>query len=61
MTDQQKSGQTMSIAAVVAVIGLVAIVRGIALAWLPGGWIAAGLFVSVPAIFVAYSAVREKR
>ena len=61
MTDQQKRGQTMSIAAIVAVIGFAAIVRGIALAWLPGGWIAAGLFVSLPATFIAYSAVREKR
>lgn len=51
----------MSIAGVVAALGLVLIVRGVALAWRPGGWILAGLFIAVPAVFVAYDAIREKR
>lgn len=51
---------TMSIAGLVAAAGLAAIVYGAALAWRPAGWMLGGLFVAVPAVFVAYAAVREK-
>lgn len=51
----------MSLAGVVAALGLALVVRGVALTWRPGGWILAGLFIAVPAVFVAYAAFREKR
>lgn len=58
MSKQMRSW-TMSGAGVVAALGLAAIVRGASLAWRPAGWILGGVFVALPAVFVAYSAFRE--
>jgi hypothetical protein len=55
-----KRSGTMSIAGLVAAVGLGMIVRGVALAWRPGGWMLAGLLVAAPAVLVAYSAFRER-
>lgn len=51
----------MSLAGLVAAVGLALIVHGVALAWRPGGWMMAGVFVAVPAVLVAYSAFRESK
>lgn len=58
--DKQRS-VTMSVAGLVAAIGCGLVLRGVALAWRPGGWMLAGLMVAVPALFVAYDAFRETR
>jgi hypothetical protein len=60
MTRQRERSATMSAAGSVAAIGLVFIVRGVALAWRPGGWILGGIFIAVPSVLVAYAAFREK-
>lgn len=52
---------TMSIAGIVAALGLAAIAHGAALAWRPAGWMLGGLFVAVPAVFIAYSAFSENK
>lgn len=61
MTKQKQRSVTMSVAGVVVLIGLAVLVRGVWLAWRPGGWIVSGLLIAVPALFVAYDAVREKQ
>lgn len=50
----------MSIGAGAAAVGLALMVRGVFLAWRPGGWIIAGIFVAVPSVFLTYDAFREK-
>jgi hypothetical protein len=57
---KEKRSNVMTAAGIAALIGLAVVVRGISLAWRPGGWIAAGLFITFPAVFVAYDAFREK-
>jgi hypothetical protein len=59
MTKQQQRSSTMSVAGIVAAIGLGLLVHGVALAWLPAGWMLAGICVAVPAIFVSYDAFRS--
>lgn len=56
---QKQRNLTMLVAGVVVMIGLSVSVRGIWLAWRPGGWIAAGLLIALPALCVAYDAVRD--
>jgi hypothetical protein len=58
--NERQRSLTMSIAGGVATVGLALVVRGVFLAWRPGGWILAGIFVAVPSVFVAYAAFREK-
>lgn len=60
MTHPDQRSATMSIAGVIALLGAALIVRGTFLAWRPGGWILAGLFIAIPSVLVAYSAFREK-
>lgn len=50
----------MSIAGIVALIGCALIVRGVWLAWHPGGWILGGLCIAVPSVFIAYDAFRSR-
>lgn len=60
MTRAKTRSWTMSVAGAVAAVGLAAIVRGVAMAWLPGAWILGGFFVAVPAVFIAYAAFGER-
>lgn len=57
---QRQRNLVMSIGAGVAALGLALMVRGVFLAWRPGGWILAGIFVAVPSVFITYDAFREK-
>ncbi len=50
----------MTVAALIAAIGVSLVVRGADLAWRPAGWILAGLAIALPAVFVAYDAFRSK-
>jgi hypothetical protein len=61
MTKQKQRSVTMLAAGVVVLAGLGVSVRGVWLAWRPGGWMAAGLLIALPALCVAYDAFREKR
>lgn len=58
--DKQRSA-AMSLGGLAAAVGCGLTVHGVALAWRPGGWILGGIFIAVPALFVAYDAFREKR
>jgi hypothetical protein len=60
MTSAKQRSLTMSIAGAIASAGLAIMDRGVYLAWHPGGWILGGLFITVPSVFVAYAAFREK-
>ena len=59
-TDKQRD-MTMLGSGIVVLLGLSVSVRGVWLAWRPGGWMAAGLLLAVPALCIAYDAFREKR
>lgn len=59
--NQKMRSLTMSLTGLVAALGLAAFVRGAAMAWRPAGWMLGGLFVAVPAVFVAYAAFRESK
>ncbi len=48
-----------ALAALVLVAGLALFVRGVYLAWRPGGWMVAGLFVAAPAFFFLYLSFRK--
>lgn len=61
MTREQQRSVTMSVAGVIAAIGLAVLVRGVLLAWRPAGWMLAGALVALPALSVAYDAFRGKR
>jgi hypothetical protein len=63
MTNQKQKQRsvTMLVAGLVVLAGLSVSVRGVWLAWRPGGWMAAGLLIALPALCVAYDAFREKR
>lgn len=58
---QKQRSVTMLVAGIVVLAGLGVSVRGIFLAWRPGGWMAAGLLIALPALCVAYDAFREKK
>ena len=58
---QKQRSMTMLVAGLVVLLGLGVSVHGVWLAWRPGGWMAAGLLIAVPAFLVAYDAFREKR
>jgi hypothetical protein len=60
MSKEKQRSNVMTASGVAALIGIAVVVRGISLAWRPGGWIAAGLFITLPAVFVAYDAFRGK-
>jgi len=60
MTREQEKLRKQLIALAVCVVGLALIVRGVALAWRPGGFIVAGLFIALPALAIARAAEREK-
>lgn len=59
-SNERQRSLTMSIGGGAASIGLALMVRGVFLAWRPGSWILAGIFVAVPSVFFAYAAFREK-
>lgn len=59
MRKEKQRNVTMLVAGLAVMAGLGVSVRGVWLAWRPGGWIAAGLLIAVPALFVAYDAFRR--
>jgi glucose dehydrogenase len=60
MTKEAKKN-VLDLATVAAVVvGLCLVVRGVWLAWRPGGWIVAGLVMAVPALLHAYASFRGK-
>jgi hypothetical protein len=59
MSKQKQRNVTMSIGGLVAVIGCSFVVHGVALAWRPGAWMLAGILIAIPALLLAYNAVRE--
>lgn len=61
MTSQQKKKVAELVTQLVVVVGLCVFVRGVWLAWRPGGWMAAGLLIAAPALFLAYGSFRESK
>jgi hypothetical protein len=48
------------IAGMVVIAGMGVFVRGVWLAWRPGGWIMAGLLIAIPALFFLYDKIRPR-
>lgn len=60
MKSMSKRSITMLAGGSIAAFGMGVMVRGAWLAWRPGGWLLAGVFITLPAIFAAYGAFRGK-
>jgi hypothetical protein len=58
--DNKKNSWAEAVTQLLVLIGCACFVRGIWMAWKPGGWISAGVVIAVPALFVAYGNYRGK-
>jgi hypothetical protein len=59
MTRETSKAVGQAFAAAVLVVGVAVFVRGVWLAWRPGGWMVAGLALAAPALFWLYGEIRK--